>query len=154
MIKAIETEYDGYKFRSRTEARWAVYFDSLPTPLKWVYEAEGYDLDGTWYLPDFWLPEISYWAEVKGGEFTKEEKDKCRKLTEMTGFPCLLLTGAPDVRAYLTTGGDALGIVNPIDCGGHGDLWSFGGAPYYDEVESYTPIVDAVKASRTYSFWK
>ena len=25
-IKAIETEYDGHKFRSRLEARWAVFF--------------------------------------------------------------------------------------------------------------------------------
>ena len=28
-ITAIQTEYGGYKFRSRTEARWAVYFDAL-----------------------------------------------------------------------------------------------------------------------------
>ena len=26
-IKAIETIYNGYKFRSRLEARWAVFFD-------------------------------------------------------------------------------------------------------------------------------
>lgn len=25
-IKAIETEYKGYRFRSRLEARWAVFF--------------------------------------------------------------------------------------------------------------------------------
>ena len=29
LIKAIETEYNGYKFRSRLEARWAVFFDAL-----------------------------------------------------------------------------------------------------------------------------
>jgi hypothetical protein len=28
-IKAIETLYRGYRFRSRTEARWAVFFDGV-----------------------------------------------------------------------------------------------------------------------------
>lgn len=28
-MKAIETEYNGYKFRSRLEARWAVFFDAF-----------------------------------------------------------------------------------------------------------------------------
>ena len=28
-MKAIETEYNGYRFRSRLEARWAVFFDAL-----------------------------------------------------------------------------------------------------------------------------
>ena len=28
-IKAIETSYKGYLFRSRLEARWAVFFDAL-----------------------------------------------------------------------------------------------------------------------------
>ena len=41
-IKAIETEYKGYRFRSRLEARWAVFFDALG--LKWDYEPEGFDL--------------------------------------------------------------------------------------------------------------
>jgi len=51
-MKAIETEYRGYRMRSRVEARWAVFFDTLD--IKWEYESEGYDLDGTYYLPDFW----------------------------------------------------------------------------------------------------
>lgn len=28
-IKAIETEYDGHRFRSRLEARWAVFFNAI-----------------------------------------------------------------------------------------------------------------------------
>lgn len=42
MIKAIETFYKGYKFRSLLEARWAVFFDALE--IKWEYELEGFDL--------------------------------------------------------------------------------------------------------------
>ena len=64
-IKPIETQYKGYRFRSRLEARWAVFFDYLN--IKWLYEPEGFDLgDGLYYLPDFYLPELDLWIEVKG----------------------------------------------------------------------------------------
>jgi hypothetical protein len=64
-IKAIETKYKGYRFRSRLEARWAVFFDSLG--IEWEYEKEGYQVGGgRWYLPDFYLPKWGQWVEVKG----------------------------------------------------------------------------------------
>ncbi len=64
-IKPIETVYKGYRFRSRLEARWAVFFDACG--VKWEYEPEGFELeDGTWYLPDFYLPEIDTFFECKG----------------------------------------------------------------------------------------
>ena len=51
-IKAIETEYNGHRFRSRLEARWAVFFDALG--VEYVYEPEGFTLpSGQEYLPDF-----------------------------------------------------------------------------------------------------
>ncbi len=74
--KAIETEYRGHLFRSRLEARWAVFFDTLG--LEWQYEPQGYevgqfsvdetvDADGKIrYLPDFYLPKQKTWIEVKG----------------------------------------------------------------------------------------
>jgi hypothetical protein len=63
-IKAIETLYQGFRFRSRLEARWAYYWDTLG--VKWEYEPEGYDL-GTLgrYLPDFFLPETNELVEIK-----------------------------------------------------------------------------------------
>jgi len=65
MIRAIETQYNGYRFRSRLEARWAVFFDTLNVPYE--YEKEGFELeDGTRYLPDFWLPHLELWVEIKG----------------------------------------------------------------------------------------
>ncbi len=64
MIQAIETRYKGYRFRSRLEARWAVFFDTLG--IAWEYEKEGYDLgEAGWYLPDFWLPNLKCWVEIK-----------------------------------------------------------------------------------------
>lgn len=63
-IKAIQTEYKGYKFRSRLEARWAVFFDAAG--IKWEYEPQGFECeDGTRYLPDFYLPDYDWYAEVK-----------------------------------------------------------------------------------------
>jgi hypothetical protein len=66
MIKAIETRYAGCRFRSRLEARWAVFFNALNIP--WEYEPQGFQTGAGLYLPDFWLPEIKTWVEVKGSE--------------------------------------------------------------------------------------
>lgn len=64
-IKSIQTEYNGYHFRSLTEARWAIFFDELG--IKYMYEPEGYEMsDGTKYLPDFYLPESETFFEAKG----------------------------------------------------------------------------------------
>lgn len=63
-MKAIPTEYDGVRFRSRLEARHAMFFDAHK--IGWEYEVEGLDLGGRWYLPDFWLPDSRTYLEVKG----------------------------------------------------------------------------------------
>jgi hypothetical protein len=99
MIKAIETRYKGYHFRSRLEARWAVFFDSLG--VRWQFEPEGFDLsayDLGYYLPDFFLPDQNYWIEVKPDNFSTNDQDAYRKLayvgaaTEARG---LLVAGEP-----------------------------------------------------------
>jgi hypothetical protein len=75
-VKAIETRYAGCRFRSRLEARWAVFFDVLK--VKWEYEPEGFALDKSgWYLPDFRLPELSRYVEIKGGKLTQKDARKC-----------------------------------------------------------------------------
>jgi hypothetical protein len=85
-IKPIETRYKGYRFRSRLEARWAVFFDALG--VKWEYEPEGYDLgEAGWYLPDFWLPDFDCWIEIKSdkNKATDAENKKCAHLAVMSG---------------------------------------------------------------------
>ena len=63
-IKPIETQYKGYRFRSRLEARWAIFFDALG--LEWNYEVEGFDLgNDIRYLPDFLLNRQNLWVEVQ-----------------------------------------------------------------------------------------
>jgi hypothetical protein len=82
-IKAIETRYNGYRFRSRLEARWAVFFDALG--IAYEYEKEGFDLgDGLWYLPDFWLSEYGYWFEVKGKKPEQRERYVAARLAVQT----------------------------------------------------------------------
>ena len=95
MIKAIETEYNGYKFRSRLEARWAVFFDSVG--IKWEYESEGYILpDGTKYLPDFYLLDYDWFVEVKAPrESSGKELFKTIKFVYHTQHVVLVLGNIP-----------------------------------------------------------
>lgn len=63
-MESIETIYNGYKFRSRLEARWAIFFDAAG--IQYEYEPEGIMLtNGDWYLPDFYLPQFYCYFEVK-----------------------------------------------------------------------------------------
>ena len=94
-ITPIETNHAGRRFRSRTEARWAVFFDALGW--RYDYEREGYDLNGRWYLPDFYLPEQSLWVEVKGKAPTDEEKRLCHDLALLHGETVALVVGPPAV---------------------------------------------------------
>lgn len=92
-MRAIQTRYHGCHFRSRLEARWAVFFDSLGVP--WEYEPQGFEFPypgGTTadrYLPDFWLPRQEVWIEIKGVYPTETEQDLLRLVvasTEHDGF--------------------------------------------------------------------
>lgn len=62
-IKAISTRYKGYHFRSRLEARWAVFFDAVG--VDWDYEPEGFSTRAGHYLPDFVICRGSYVVEIK-----------------------------------------------------------------------------------------
>jgi hypothetical protein len=94
-MKAIDTLYKGCYFRSRTEARWAVFFDALG--VRWEYEKEGYDLgDGIYYLPDFWFPDHKMFGEVKPeGELTKDEVEKAKRLCRQSGRTVWIFKGIP-----------------------------------------------------------
>ncbi len=91
-IKAIETSYKGYRFRSRLEARWAVFFDALG--VTWEYEKEGFHFDGKRYLSDFWLPDLSLWVEIKG-ELADGELELLRSFREEQTWPVACIVGSP-----------------------------------------------------------
>lgn len=91
-IKAIETNYKGYKFRSRLEARWAVFFDAAK--VAWEYEPEGYVLsDGRKYLPDFYLPKEDLYVEVKGVLPNDNVWEKLEKFSTEKNTPIMLVCG-------------------------------------------------------------
>lgn len=96
-MKAIETRYKGYRFRSRLEARWAVFFDALG--LRWEYEPEGFDLGfGDLYLPDFKVNGM--WFEVKPEGASEVDMRKARTLCAQGGGAVCIAEGAPAARAY------------------------------------------------------
>ena len=101
-IKPIETFYKGYRFRSRLEARWAVFFDVAG--IEYEYEPEGYKLsDGTLYLPDFYLPAFDTYVEVKRDteEGRKEVIEKCNKAITWGGNikQLVILSDIPEGRS-------------------------------------------------------
>lgn len=68
----LECSYSGKVFRSRLEARWALYLDLLG--IDWDYEPCFYKVSDTlYYLPDFYLPRQRIWLEVKGAPFFDAE---------------------------------------------------------------------------------
>ena len=106
MIKAIQTEYNGYKFRSRLEAKWAVFFDTAN--IKYEYEPEGYeDENGKRYLPDFYLPDFDMYVEVKRDteDGRKEIIEKCEPAIQCGGAIKQILI-LSDVPGETTDGGE------------------------------------------------
>lgn len=125
-LRAIKTEYRGVIFRSRAEARWAVMFDLIE--VKWLYEYEGFDLPSGWYLPDFWLPNIDVFAEVKGvaAQFTTDALRKTDELATASGKAVLLLSDLFDQENSLlraTSGGGPTDYVDLVTSAYKGRAW-------------------------------
>lgn len=104
-IAPIQTWYNGDLFRSRLEARWAVTLGALQ--IEYDYECEGYTLvDGTLYLPDFYLPQVRMHVEVKPSqsretlELPAEAFRKAVLLATGTHQPTLILDGPPRDTNY------------------------------------------------------
>jgi len=102
-IPPIPRSYNGILFRSTTEARWAVFFHSLG--VAYQYECEGYDINGTWYLPDFWIPEWGHFIEIKPRPATDppptpEAFRLIRGLQDLSGARALIFQGNPGFSSY------------------------------------------------------
>lgn len=116
MIRAIETKYAGCRFRSRIEARWAVFFDALRIP--WEYEPQGYVIDDVAYLPDFYLPKHSKYVEIKGGRPSDPEVRKVLKLAEAvreTASVTLFQGDIPRTSVLRTCGAVPCQVANTIE---------------------------------------
>ncbi len=114
MLKAIETVYNGYRFRSRLEARWAVFFDAMG--IEYQYELEGFDLgDGGYYLPDFWLPKWNSWVEVKPVLPTPEQAIKLTHFclnTDQSNTHTCFICGQPGLPEVIASNDELLQVKN------------------------------------------
>lgn len=123
MIKAIDTNYKGYKFRSRLEARVAVYLDALNA--SWQYEIEGYLLpvNGN-YLPDFLVSSFPkcdrpFWLEVKAVKPTLKEIYKLRELCVVTKTPGAFFVGSTTHKGQQVSTFSAIAQHDGDYCGWH-----------------------------------
>lgn len=82
------TVYEGIKgainMRSKSETLFAYHLDKIG--MDWLFEPKRFDLGWATYTPDFYLPSIDLWIEVKGG-WTEDSK---RKFDEFgTDYPIM-----------------------------------------------------------------
>jgi hypothetical protein len=88
----IDTLYRGYRFRSRLEARWAVFLDALGWA--WAYEVEGYTLPSGRYLPDFLVRPAGtqpFFLEIKPERASDYDLARARNLCEATQIAVWIL---------------------------------------------------------------
>lgn len=101
LYRSRKTAYNHILFRSRLEARWAVFFDYLG--IRYEYEPEWDAVDVgpglMYYKPDFYLPDQELWVEIKPFGITELTFGANAKLhgwaREYGGI--LLLVGIPSV---------------------------------------------------------
>lgn len=124
-VRPIQTVYNGYRFRSRLEARWAVFFDAMG--IRYEYEPEGFELsNGKRYLPDFYLPDINggTYVEVKG-QMDDRSRKKVDAFWDESDKPLYVLGGLP-TQAELDSG-DIYGYVDR-----YGECFAYGSRQYGD----------------------
>jgi len=64
--------YKNVHMRSSWEVSFAQFLDL--SNIKWLYESKTFNLKGTTYTPDFYLPEFDCYIEVKGRWFSGSKK--------------------------------------------------------------------------------
>lgn len=62
--KYLRRNYKGHNLRSSYELRLARAFDARG--IRWEYEPQRFDLGGSSYIPDFYLPDLKVYWEAKG----------------------------------------------------------------------------------------
>lgn len=82
-IKAHPTMYKHVIFRSRLEARWAVFFENL----RWAWEYEPIDLNG--WTPDFRVTFPCTHSECSGSHTLLVEVKPYFSIDDFAGHPCM-----------------------------------------------------------------
>ena len=127
-LRPIDTDYKGYRFRSRLEARWAVFFDAMD--VKYDYEPEGFQVgDSDAYLPDFYLPDLRTYVEIKPTNAFEFSVDDEKHEFSMTGDDIEKYANACNSFAeagymYMLLCGDPVDVLCK-NHGGNGAGWIF-----------------------------
>ena len=106
--KAIPTYHNGIVFRSKNEARWALFFDFVH--IEYNYEPRFFTVGRIQYRPDFYLPKYDKFAEVKSSVDGIQNSFMAQKLNCVIDYQAteiskgLLLLGAfpYDIRTINT----------------------------------------------------
>lgn len=154
-MKPINTHYNDLYFRSRLEARWAVYFYSLG--VKYLYEHEGFNFGGYNYLPDFYFPDYGFYGEVKPENFGDSDFDRWSAFAQEIKKPLLIFEGLPSAkpcRAFYFDGKQFVDYQKLIPFAEKTKM-SFGCFWYCSEHENfsyYTPYKEAISQARKARF--
>lgn len=159
MIQAKPTRYNNITFRSQLEARWAVFFDFLK--IEYEYESDWgefiYNFSIEQYKPDFYLPHLDLWVEVKPVEIELLRDFEIRKIDAwVTNLDCnlVILSGPPRllkkksdahysvckvIDKYKDKISPVTGEIRFVECPKCGfiDLRNGGGIPYTCEETCY-----------------
>lgn len=147
-IRAIETRYAGCRFRSRLEARWAVFFDTMG--IRWEYEPKGFVTEAGPYLPDFRLPDLRLFVEVKGSYPGQRDRDRCREIAlacQKHGGDLIILVG--DIPRDPPITGLRLVPENPFDDDPETFVWV---SRRFRELHHMNGISRALDAARSARF--
>lgn len=118
VVKAEPTEYKGLQFRSKLEARVALFFDLCK--IKYQYEPDRLVCNGKEYNPDFYLPETDDYVEVKGERPGYEQEilkarsfvsldGPVRRLIIISEIPDPSEVGMPHFPCYFASARDSYG---------------------------------------------
>ncbi len=100
-IEPKPTQYGNVLFRSRLEARWAVFLDFTENVLNWEYEPKTFKLRNGWeYTPDFRAKlfrdnksPITIYIEVKPLQATKQYRDNLMRFVAQHRIVLVLAEG-------------------------------------------------------------
>lgn len=106
-IQPKPTTYMGTRFRSRLEAKWAVFFDYAPNVLSWKYEPKTYTFsNGHTYTPDFSIVvyldgnRCEFYVEVKPAPISEDYENFLTRHAHKLRFPLLVLTSSMYLKEH------------------------------------------------------
>ena len=80
--------------RSKTEARWAYFLTAIG--VKWEYEPDFFEVrPDVFYLPDFYLPDLDCFLEIKPREYLPTRQSPTSDLCRITGKVVFTAYGSP-----------------------------------------------------------